>query len=228
VMHCKSTFALLFALAVLGTATLSAAELEKGEWYVRLILESSDGVLEDPYNILGQLNDASLEFDEHDLPELGRWVGTYLSVIFHRPQWGRKIVSYNTDFHPVARKESDEWTFEVRSDISSRDLTLTWEGANTKMKNMVLVDVEAGEVVPAVVDGKAQIYHFNMGGDTVRLFAWRVLGPKGKNKFADSGQVEISADAKKSDWQPYGWSQGQGHGNGRSIPEGLPEDPLSD
>ncbi len=230
-MNLKQAVAVLIALVALAAPHLSAADLKKGEWSVQLILTSDADNLEDPYNTLGQKRDALPGLDDSDLPELSQtWNGTYLSVMFYRPEWASEKETYNTDFHPVARKKNDEWTFEVRSDDPTRDLSLTWAGTGTKMKRMVLVDLEDDIVFPAVVKGKPQVYQFRMTG-TVREFAWRVLSKKEYRQLVAAGREERKAKRKqrKSNWLPKGWGQGEGQGHRRDrLSEGLPEDPFGD
>ncbi len=229
-MNWKKPFAVALAAAALGINPLSAAELGKGEWSVRLVLKSQVGALEDSYNVLGQRNDALPTYDTHDMTELGQtWPGTYLSVIFYRPDWGTEDVAYNADFHPVAPKVGDEWTFEVRSDDPTRDLSLTWVGANTGMRRMVLVDLQDDKIIPAVRKGKAQVYHFRMNG-VVREFAWRVL-PKSQGQplaAASRADVRLLTEPQQSNWLPQGWGQGEGKGyRDDGTPDGLPADPFS-
>jgi hypothetical protein len=252
-MNWKKICAVLVAVVALGVNPLSARELEKGEWYVRLILKSDAERLEDPYNQLGQLNDALAGLDTYDLPELDQpsgFTGPYLSVIFYRPEWETEAEIYNTDYHPISsRKESDEWTFEVRSNTSTGYLNLTWvSGTKTnKMNKMVLVDLQNNVMVAAVIDGVLQEYNFEMN-TFVREFAWRLLTNKQYQEFVATGevsaslvatdeasisfvttdQVSTSNDTKKSEWQPRGWGQGEGTGYDRKVPEGLPDDPFGD
>lgn len=228
-MKLKTTIAIFIASLALFTHSLSAADLKKGEWHVRLILKSEAEKLEDPYNMLGQARDALSGLDGRDLPELSQtWAGTYLSVIFYRPEWAAAKQTYNTDFHPVAPTQADEWTFEVRSDNPTRDLSLTWVGQNTNMKRMVLVDLQEDVVFPAVVRGIPQVYNFRMNG-AVREFAWRVLTPEQYKQLVASGKEGKTAMRKnrESDWLPKGWGQGEGRGHRREdTGEGLPEDPF--
>ena len=230
-MNLKIVYTLLFTLVALVAPHLSAADLKKGEWSVRLILKSDADGLEDPYNTLGQLRGAAIELDDFDLPELSQtWAGTYLSVMFYRPDWASERETYNTDFHPVARKNSDEWIFEVRSDDPYRDLSLTWVGNNTKMRRMVLVDLQEDIVFPAIVKGEPQVYNFRMNG-TVREFAWRVMSKKEYRQLVRAGREERKAERKmkKSNWLPKGWGQGEGRGHRRDrLSEGLPDDPFGD
>jgi hypothetical protein len=228
-MKLKTTLTALIASLALSTQPLSAAELKKGEWQVRLILKAEAEKLEDPYNTLGQLQGAAVGLDDHDLPELAQtWAGTYLSVIFYRPEWAAPKQTFNTDFHPVAPKLPDEWTFEVRSDDPARDLSLTWVGERTNMKHMVLVDLQEDVVFPAVVSGLPQVYNFRMNG-TVREFAWRVLTKAEYKQLVASGEEGSKAKRKnrKSNWLPKGWGQGEGQGHRvDDTATGLPEDPF--
>lgn len=230
-MNLKTACTAAIALLALVTPFTSAAELAEGEWAVRLVLTSAAEKLEDPYNMLGQLQDALPGLDKRDMPELSQtWAGTYLSVIFYRPEWGVKKQTYHTDFHPVAPQKSDEWTFEVRSNDPTRDLSLTWVGENTTMHTMVLVDLQEDRVFPAVVKGKPQVYNFRMNG-TVREFAWRLLTSKEYKVLVASGMEGGQARRKlqKSNWLPRDWGQGGGRGHRRDrLADGLPEDPFGD
>ena len=230
-MNLRIALTLLMALTTVTAPHLSAADLKPGEWAVRLILTSEAEGLEDPYNTLGQLWDASPELDDYDLPELSQtWAGTYLSVMFFRPDWASERETYNTDYHPVVYGKSDEWTFEVRSDDPYRDLSLTWVGQRTRMQTMALVDLQENIVFPAVVDGVPQVYHFRMNG-TVREFAWRVLSLREYRQLVRAGREDGQANrvTKKSNWLPRGWGQGEGRGHRRDpLAEGLPEDPFGD
>lgn len=226
------------AAVALGINPLSAAELAKDEWSVLLVLKSQVGALEDSYNELGQLTNAAPGFDNNDRTELGQtWPGTYLSVIFYRPGWGTEDETYNADFHPIAPNMGDEWTFEVRSDDPTRDLSLTWVGKNTKMKNMELVDLQDNIVIPAVSKGKAAVYNFRMNG-VVREFAWRVVPKKSSKETpqllaADTISTNRAASRsvapeQKSNWLPKGWGQGEGRGyRSDGAPDGLPADPFA-
>jgi hypothetical protein len=259
VMKLKNVFAAMVSVIALGAAHVFASDLKPGEWYVRLILQTDSTAsntenLEDSYNLLGQLKNTAIGYDNRDLPEMGQtWAGTYLSVIFYRPQWGIDKQAFNTDFHPIVPNTADEWTFEVRSDDPARDLTLGWQGNQTNFTNMVLVDVEENVAVPAEINGVKQDYRFRMNG-VVRQFSWRLLTKKEYKAFLASGTLppsplsvaqpaasllaadqtttSTSTTAKSaprnarpsSGWLPLGWSQGEGKG----IPDDLPADPFGD
>lgn len=237
-MNTKITLPLLFALLTIAAPALSANDLKWGEWAVQLILTSEAEGLEDPYNTLGHRWAATRELDNLDLPELSQtWAGTYLSVIFYRPQWESERETYNTDYHRVEYGKSDEWTFEVRSDDPTRDLSLTWVGHRTGMRTMALVDLQEDVVFPAVVRGEVQTYNFRMNG-TVREFAWRVLSLREylqlvragrENRQATKENRQAARAIRKSNWLPKGWGQGEGRGHRRdSLSEGLPDDPFGE
>jgi hypothetical protein len=213
----------MLALAVLLAVSLGAQarDLERKEWYVRLIISADRSGLEDPGNVLGQLEDASTGADRYDVRELAPpFPGRYLNIVFHHPEWERDIVDYTSDYHPLEHEEGDQWGFEVRSDDPDRDLTLSWEGQQANLKKMVLVDLATGEVISARTKNQ---YRFNMDGANVRVFEWQYLGPQERGKAV--GKNRGKTNARKSGWQPYGWTNGNGNGNGHAQ---LPEHPLSD
>lgn len=268
-MNMKQLATVVFTLLVLGAHPLSARELVEGEWTVRLELTADFEDIEDSYNTLGQLSDALLDYDRMDLHELGQpFAGTYLSVIFYRPDWtpGWETedavyqfdwVDFNTDYHPISSipdpsgcevlppvEPGDEWTFEVRSNDTTRDLTLTWIGSEgADLERMVLVDLQENITVPAAIDGVPQVYSFRMNS-AVRGFAWRLLsdaeyeaggnasaapalfGAESARGAADEFPTE--GGATTSDWLPMGWRPDPGDGAGQPVPEGLPDDPFAD
>ena len=63
---------------------------------------------------------------------------------------------------------------------------------------MVLVDLQEGEIVPAVVEGIPQVYRFRMNG-SVREFAWRVLTKNEYATFKASGELSSSLTAASTD-----------------------------
>lgn len=257
-MTAKNLCALLMAALALITNPLAAGELTEGEWTLRLILSADLEDIEDPYNTLGQLTDALPEYDPGDRHELGSpWGGTYLSVIFYRPDWepsletGGEVVeldweTFHTDFRPISyvtvpgcgpqsgTETGGEWTFEVRSDDNSRDLTLTWAAdGDANLERMELVDLETNITTPAVVNGEIQSYSFSMT-DNVRGFTWRLLsdeemegGSQGAAPAAFAADAAPAPDTT-SDWRPRGWSTAPGEGASQPVPEGLPDDPFGD
>ena len=263
-MNWKKPLAVVIAAVALGVHPLSAANLATGEWYVRLVLKTDTAAagkdeLVDRYNLLGQLNNTVTGFDSRDLPELGQtWAGTYLSVIFYHPEWDTDKETFNTDFHPIAPNVADAWTFEVRSDDPTRDLSLSWQGNQANFKRMVLVDVQDNTVVPAEINGVKQVYRFRMNS-VVRQFTWRLLTKQEYQQYLASGQLppesapvarvassrlaadqstaslrsaaapQVSNARPSSGWLPLGWGQGEGAGyRADEVPAGLPADPFAD
>ncbi|MFC1579121.1 hypothetical protein ACFL3Y_01890 [Pseudomonadota bacterium] len=215
----SNTLALAALLAVsLGS---QARDLERKEWYVRLIISADTSSLKDPGNVLGQLEDALTGADRYDVQELAPpFPGRYLNLVFHHPEWALDIVDYTSDYHPLEHNKGDQWAFEVRSDDPYRGLTLSWEGLQANLKKMVLVDLATGEVISA---SARNYYRFNMDGANVRAFEWQYLGSQERGKAV--GKNGGKTNARKSDWQPYGWTNGNGKGKGHAQ---LPENPLSD
>jgi len=155
-------------LLLLSLPTAWAAELGKGEWYVRLIATSD--TLRDQGNVLGQLKDSKRGYDIHDLKELSPFATPYLTIVFPHPNWGENAGDYASDFHNI-RRRWDRWVFEVRSDDPNREVTLSWNG-QANMKRMKLIDVATRTRVKAIKKGKIQTYTFNMNGQTTRTFKW--------------------------------------------------------
>jgi hypothetical protein len=115
---------------------------------------------------------------------------------------------------------------------------------------MVLVDEEEEQIIPAVIDGERQVYHFRMNG-TVREFTWKALTKKdflalfaseenARVIAADAADIEAAASGAavmsrsvsirpKSNWLPRGWGQGETvNTTGEPVPVGLPDDPFAD
>ncbi|MDH4019347.1 MAG: S8 family serine peptidase, partial [Xanthomonadales bacterium] len=148
------------------------------EWYVRLIAESVTENLKDDGNVLGQLQDSSSGFDEHDLPEPAPFE-PYLTIVFNQPDWGDNAGDYTSDFHPVTgNNKKDNWSFVVVSDDHEREVTLSWSGPEDALKNSLLVDLDNGEVIEPDKLGR---YTFFMNGER-RNFAWEYVKRPFKSK----------------------------------------------
>ena len=150
----------------------------KEEWYVRLIAESAAEDLKDDGNVIGQLQDSSSGFDEHDLPEPAPFE-PYLTIVFNQADWGDNAGDYTSDFHPVTRNnKKDNWSFVVVSDDHEREVTLSWIGPEYALKNSLLVDLDNGEVIEPDKLGR---YTFFMNGER-RNFAWEYVKRPFKSK----------------------------------------------
>ena len=142
---------------------------KKGEeWYVRLTVEAPAEELIDDGNVLGQLFDSLIELDEHDLLEQAP-LTPYLTIIFPHEAWGENADDYTSDFHPVsAKKVLDQWTFDVLSDDSLREVTLKWTGTDEVLGMSWLIDLDTGEVIEPDKRGS---YSFVMNANQ-RRFSW--------------------------------------------------------
>ena len=145
---------------------------------MRLIAESAAEDLKDDGNVIGQLQDSSSGFDEHDLPEPAPFE-PYLTIIFTQPDWGDNAGDYTSDFHPVTRNnKKDSWSFVVVSNDHEREVTLSWIGPENALKNSLLVDLDNGEVIEPDKLGR---YTFFMNGER-RNFAWEYVKRPFKSK----------------------------------------------
>ena len=151
--------------------------LQEGrEWYVRLIIEEPGLNMRDRNNVLGQLEDAAVGYDRHDLPELKPSYSPYLTIVFPHADWGIKAGDYASDFRPTHKgKPAANWRFEVRGDVA-RTVLLRWEGPAEILRNSVLLDEATGRRYAAsdavlLRDGLS----VTMTG-TVAAFSWRYSG----------------------------------------------------
>ncbi len=165
------------------------------ELYVRVIAEVPSEGLKDKGNVLGRINGSSSQYDTHDLVELDPAMGSssYLTVVFPHEGW-TKGDNYASDYHGLDDVAQDKWNFVVRTDDSSREVTLRWEGpyllelredennveryVQKRDSNgdyadaMYLVDIDRNTSVKVLKDGTVQSYTFNMDGKTERKFQW--------------------------------------------------------
>jgi hypothetical protein len=140
------------------------------EWYVRLIVEATDEGLIDSGNVLGQLNDSKQGYDEHDLNELSPFNPPYLTIVFPHPDWTENAGDYTSNFHPTGeRHDVDAWSFEVRSDDPTREISLAWSGTAKILAKSHLIDNATGAVIKPTHDGT---YRFSMSGIS-RSFTWK-------------------------------------------------------
>jgi hypothetical protein len=147
------------------------------EWYVRLTVESPEEELVDRGNVLGQLGDSQIGFDEHDLPELSPFSAPYLSIVFPHPDWGEQAGEYTSNFHPLTKgHDHDTWAFDVRSDDPRRAISLRWSGPVNILARSRLIDKATGTEIKPVKDG---VYTFVMNGNR-RSFSWEYNPARGK------------------------------------------------
>ena len=130
------------------------------DWALRLI--ASSGHLEDPGNLLGQLENSVAGKDVHDLEEPEPFDSTYLSIVFPHEDWEGHEWGYTTDFHGTSRKPEGEWEFSVKSSSDVSEVTLRWEGPKDILREAKLVDLNTGKTIRL---GRADDYTFTMKGN---------------------------------------------------------------
>ncbi len=116
----------------------------KKAWFVRLIATMPDNGFEDRNCVFGQLPDSVFGYDDHDLRNLAPPFSPYMRVVFPHPEWGNRAGDYSSDFRSIRdnRKGHNEWTFEIRTDVSliGHKVMLRWEGDPEILKKSILVD----------------------------------------------------------------------------------------
>lgn len=136
--------------------------------------------MRDRNNVLGQLEDAAVGYDRHDLPELKPSYSPYLTIVFPHADWGIKAGDYASDFRPTNKgKPAASWRFEVRGDVA-RTVLLRWEGPAEILRNSVLLDEATGRQYSASDASLLQSgLSVTMTG-TVASFTWRYSGKPNK------------------------------------------------
>ena len=171
-----------------GKETQPIQFLDKGEWFIRLTANTGDRLI-DADNVFGVLRAASDGFDQHDLKELAPFATPFLNLSFNQDSWGEFSGNYASDYRLSGngrKLESNSWGFQVATSEVNETITLSWEGPKSVLGPSVLVDVLTGERIRV---GRRGSYSFNMGGEGLRKFEWRVQPArskryvrKGKNK----------------------------------------------
>ena len=148
------------------------------EWYVRLIIDAPNEDLRDQGNVLGQLSDSELGYDEHDLKEIPPYSSPYLTLVFPHQDWGEYAGDYTSNYHPLGGKHDlDRWSFDVRSDDPTREISLSWSGNAKVLGKSRLIDNETGAVIFPAFVGK---YDFVMQSNS-RSFTWEYNYKSGKS-----------------------------------------------
>jgi hypothetical protein len=167
-------------------------ETKPSNWYIRLVAEDPARAMKTGSTQLGEL-DTDDNVSKHTLESLSPFGGTYLDVVFVDPE-GVVPGEYKTSFHKYQENSEDSWMFTVKTDDSNAMIELTWRGlyildpyvdtenrtryheyrsmSNPLLKHMKLVDTANGKEIPAIVNGKAQVYAFTMEGVSERTFKW--------------------------------------------------------
>lgn len=154
---------LLFSILV---TNIQAADVS----YLRLTVETPTEQLKDNGNVLGQLPDSVIDYDNHDLLEIPPMGTPYLTLVFPHPDWGTNAGNYASDFHPISNAV-DAWKFSVLSDNTQRTINLYWSGNEDWINRSQLLDKDLNTIV--MVKASA-FYSFNMNGQKVRNFIWNL------------------------------------------------------
>jgi hypothetical protein len=194
------------------------------DWYIRLTAEDTARGMKVTSTQLGALAAEDAE-KKHTLKSLTPFGGSYLDIVFVDPE-SMEEGEYKTSFHTFDREREDSWSFVVKTDDTSADITLSWRGiyvltpyrdeadrlrykeyrsiSNPLIKRMKLVDMETGEELSISKNGKVQSYQFNMNGSETYHFKWvvsdrevRVAPRVKKRKIIESVEESREANGEK-------------------------------
>ena len=188
-------------------------ETKPSNWYIRLVAEDPARTLKSSSSQLGELEESDA-VQAYALKALSSFSGSYLDIVFVNPD-GVASGDYKSNFHVYNEGTEDQWFFTVKTDDPNAEIRLTWQGlyilnpytddqnrkryneynsiTNSLIKHMKLVDTVNGKEIAAMVDGKIEIYTFNMDGQNERTFKWvtqneEVLLPAQTNR---SSKMEV-------------------------------------
>jgi hypothetical protein len=134
-------------------------------WSVRLEAES-DGVTAQAR--IGQLADSGAGWDAHDAELMPSFEAHQFYVVMPHPEWGELAGDYVRDYH--AQRPRDIWSFQVRSNRAGV-VVLRWHGPKEVLARSKVVDLETGEILPAVAFAKGDEFKMAAGR---REFQWRM------------------------------------------------------
>ena len=144
------------------------------DWYIRLKLDNPVTGWKDHGMLLGQLSDANLGFDRHDIAKMAPFTAPYLSLVFIHPDWGLKAADYASNFHPYS-STVDVWHFQIHADPVGSIVYLSWEGSPALLTRSRLIEVSTGKVILANDPlWKSKGYPITLTS-TVQDYIWRVL-----------------------------------------------------
>jgi hypothetical protein len=169
-------------------------ETKPSNWYIRLIAEDSARALKSSSSQLGELEESDA-VQVHALKALTSFSGSYLDIVFVNPD-GIASGDYKSNFHVYDEEREDQWSFTVKTDDPNAEIQLSWQGiyvlnpytdeqsriqykeyrsvTNPLIKYMKLVDTINGKEIAAMINGKVEVYTFNMNGQNERVFKWVV------------------------------------------------------
>lgn len=194
-------------------------ELKPTNWYIRLVAEDSNRALKTNSAQLGVL-EVSDAVVKHTLISTGRFTGPYLDVVFVDPD-GVAAGAYKTNYHMYEEGVEDRWRFTVKTDDTTAEILLTWNGlysltpyiddknreqykeylslTNPLIKHMKLVDAETGKEIAVSIDSQAQTYVFNMNGQNERVFEWIIQNEVIVLPLSSSKSLAISTKSIQND-----------------------------
>ena len=147
---------------------------DPSDWYIRLKVDNPVTGWKDHGALLGQLTDAALGFDKHDVVKMAPFTAPYLTLVFPHPDWGVKAADYASDFHLVSNTV-DSWRFEVRSSPVGSIVFFSWEGDPALLSRSQLLEVATGKVInPTDPAWTAKGYPVTLNAPA-QSYVWTVL-----------------------------------------------------
>ena len=147
---------------------------DPSDWYIRLKVDNPVTGWKDHGALLGQLTDAALGFDKHDVVKMAPFTAPYLTLVFPHPDWGVKAADYASDFHLVTNTV-DSWRFEVRASPVGSIVFLSWEGDPALLSRSQLLEVATGKVInPTDPAWTAKGYPVTLNAPA-QSYVWTVL-----------------------------------------------------
>ena len=146
------------------------------DWYVRLKVDNPVTGWSDHNSLLGELIDAKIGFDPHDVQEMAPYAAPYLTLVFPHPEWVTHAGDYASDFHRFNLK-AQTWNFEIRAKPIGSKVFLSWEGSPELLKRSRLVDIATGKtLLPSDPRWTAKGYPITIK-NAVQAYTWKVLAP---------------------------------------------------
>jgi len=192
---------------------VETVETKANDWYIRIVAEDTSNNMKTAGAQLGQLEVADA-VTKHSLKAIAPFTRPFLDVVFKNPT-NLPVGEYKSNFHTTTA--SDSWEFTVKSSDNAANMILSWRGlyvltpyidnegreryqeyrsrTNPLIPFMKLIDVSTGTEIPADNNGTAQVYTFNMAGQTSRVFQW-VLQSTPVTNLAVLKQVQMFKSLK--------------------------------
>ena len=144
------------------------------DWSIRLKVDNSVTGWKDHGALLGQLHDAALGLDKHDVAKMAPFAAPYLTLVFPHQDWGIKAADYASDFHALSNTV-DNWRFEIRANPVGSTVFLSWEGNPALLKRSRLLDVATNTTIDPN-DPRWQNKGYPIILNTaVKAYVWKVL-----------------------------------------------------